>query len=491
MAASWLAVVGYASLVGMGAYVIADVAENSARTATHAIDAAITQSADDAEISADPQSSLPRALRTANRIVATPVAESTAFEHARPAPRFVEQLQPQQVEELKQQVSERVVEEGSEPWHSGEQQTYRTMCVRLCDGAYFQVSYSTTRDRFQHDEEACAARCASPAKLFIQRNPGGSPETMKDRSGRSYVALPTAFQFRRAAVAGCSCRAQAWEQVSKDRHKLYALEQQQSEGKVVDVAEMMRLKEEVGAAATGVRSELVAVSAGAHDDGAKASASGAVAQVSALSARTAVSLIPVSSAAPITTAALPAEDVLNLDGAVAAGQGDSARAEKPVESEPLAVTAGAGKIAASHKAKSKVARKNAALAKKGKAVRQLLQAGVAPLPQSMRAVPSEDEQAVAEAEQQRTMTEKAARAGKGVKAGKALVAVKNDRIGGATKHVRSEKSGMTGGGPVGTETVRRKLPIEVAEKPIWGVGRNARHRPKGNSAFETFARNFY
>ena len=29
------------------------------------------------------------------------------------------------------------------------------------------------------------------------------------------------------------------------------------------------------------------------------------------------------------------------------------------------------------------------------------------------------------------------------------------------------------------------------EKPIWGVGRNARGTPRGGSAYDTFARNFY
>lgn len=498
-AAPLLALTGYAFAVGVGSYLIAAVAEDHARTATHTINAAIAQAAAAVEVSTDPQSTLPRALRTTNKIAVGETAESTAFTHARPAPRFVEQLEQGQVEELKQQVSERVVEEGSEPWFSGEQQTYRTMCVRLCDGAYFQVSYSTTRDRFAHDEAACAARCSSPAKLFYQRNPGGTPETMKDRSGRSYLALPTAFQFRRGKISGCSCRADAWEQASKDRHKLYALEQQQAEGKQVDIAELSRLKEQVATAAT-VRFEMAAVAGNARDNDAPSPASTQVAEVSALTARTGVSMIPVSLAAPMTTAALPAEDVMMLDAAEAVSQreGDSAHAgdgvPKPVELAPIADAALAGKIPASkssgaQKVSSKGASRNPAAIKQAKAGRHMKQAKVPPLPASKHAVHGAVENDGAEPDIPSLVAAASEKASKTAEAGKPLKAEKEQRVNRVELLARPEKSDKAGG--AASQQARRKLPIEVAEKPIWGVGRNARHRPKGNSAFETFVRNFY
>lgn len=474
-AAPLLALSGYAFVVGVGGYLIAGVAEDNARTATHAIDAAITQAADAIAVSADPQSSLPRALRNANKITVGESAESTAFTHARPAPRFVEQLEQEQVEELKQQVSERVLEEGSHRWFSGEQQTYRTMCVRLCDGAYFQVSYSTTRDRFAHDEAACAARCGSPAKLFFQRNPGGAPETMKDRSGRSYLALPTAFQFRRGKISGCSCRAEAWEQASKDRHKLYALEQKQAEGKPVDVAELSRLKEQVATAAT-VRFEMAAVSGNARYHDAPSPANSKVADVSALTARTAVSMIPVSLAAPITTAALPAEDIRMLDAAEAVSQreGGSQRAGDgvltPVELAPLADATLAAKIPASkmagaQKASGKDASRNSFAIKGANAGSKIKKANVPPLPVAKHAVQGVAESNDADADMLGPVAASSEKSSKLANARKSRVAA--------------------------SQQARRKLPIEVAEHPIWGVGRNARHMPEGNSAFETFARNFY
>ena len=35
--------------------------------------------------------------------------------------------------------------------------TYRTMCVRLCDGYYFPISFSTTSERFPEDAQNCTA----------------------------------------------------------------------------------------------------------------------------------------------------------------------------------------------------------------------------------------------------------------------------------------------------------------------------------------------
>src|SRR4030088_868664 len=37
--------------------------------------------------------------------------------------------------------------------------TFRTVCVRTCDGAYFPVSFATVQARFQDDEKSCKALC--------------------------------------------------------------------------------------------------------------------------------------------------------------------------------------------------------------------------------------------------------------------------------------------------------------------------------------------
>jgi hypothetical protein len=41
------------------------------------------------------------------------------------------------------------------------------MCVRLCDGFYFPVSFSTLGSRFPEDEAKCKDQCAAPAELFV------------------------------------------------------------------------------------------------------------------------------------------------------------------------------------------------------------------------------------------------------------------------------------------------------------------------------------
>ena len=84
--------------------------------------------------------------------------------------------------------------------------TYRTLCVRLCDGFYFPISFATPEGGLARDAEQCRASCGVEARLFYHLNPGGSVESMMDLTGRAYSALPTAFKYRQTLVAGCLCR---------------------------------------------------------------------------------------------------------------------------------------------------------------------------------------------------------------------------------------------------------------------------------------------
>jgi Protein of unknown function (DUF2865) len=140
---------------------------------------------------------------------------------------------------LKSATEERVIAADASEWYAGDGTTYTTMCVRLCDGAYFPISYSTTRERFARDEAVCASRCGMPARLFAFRNPGGSVETMTDRDGHSYTAMPTAGQFRRTISPGCTCHAAPWETASLDRHRRYALEAASRENRNEEAQEVM------------------------------------------------------------------------------------------------------------------------------------------------------------------------------------------------------------------------------------------------------------
>jgi hypothetical protein len=91
--------------------------------------------------------------------------------------------------------------------------TYRTLCVRTCDGYYFPISYSTVPSKFGDDEQLCRRMCpATEANLYSHRNPGEDVARAVSLSGRSYSELPTAFSYRKQYNAACSCRApgQSW-----------------------------------------------------------------------------------------------------------------------------------------------------------------------------------------------------------------------------------------------------------------------------------------
>jgi hypothetical protein len=91
--------------------------------------------------------------------------------------------------------------------------TYRTLCVRTCDGFYFPISYATVPSRFADDERACQRMCpAAEVMLFSHRNPGEDVSQAVSTSGRRYTELPAAFHYRQEYVASCSCRrpGQSW-----------------------------------------------------------------------------------------------------------------------------------------------------------------------------------------------------------------------------------------------------------------------------------------
>ena len=91
--------------------------------------------------------------------------------------------------------------------------TYRTLCVRTCDGYYFPISYSTVPGKFPEDEALCHRLCpATEVALFSHRNPGEDVSRAVSISGRLYTDLPTAFSYRKTYNAACGCRApgQSW-----------------------------------------------------------------------------------------------------------------------------------------------------------------------------------------------------------------------------------------------------------------------------------------
>lgn len=85
--------------------------------------------------------------------------------------------------------------------------TFRTICVRTCDGFYYPISFSTTADRFRDDDQTCQRMCPSAeVSLYTYRNPGEDVAQAVSLNGRLYTELPTAFSYRKAMNAACSCR---------------------------------------------------------------------------------------------------------------------------------------------------------------------------------------------------------------------------------------------------------------------------------------------
>lgn len=85
--------------------------------------------------------------------------------------------------------------------------TYRTVCVRTCDGFFFPISFAATPAKFGSDEAQCQRQCpGTEARLFAYRNPGEDINQAVGINGQPYMSLPTALLFKKEYVAACSCR---------------------------------------------------------------------------------------------------------------------------------------------------------------------------------------------------------------------------------------------------------------------------------------------
>ncbi|PTW60926.1 uncharacterized protein DUF2865 [Breoghania corrubedonensis] len=86
--------------------------------------------------------------------------------------------------------------------------TYRTLCVRRCDGFFFPISFSTTEEQFAHDADQCQAMCpGTDAELYVYRNPGQDPSDMVSVYGTPYTDMENAFRYRTEYDADCTCKS--------------------------------------------------------------------------------------------------------------------------------------------------------------------------------------------------------------------------------------------------------------------------------------------
>ena len=89
--------------------------------------------------------------------------------------------------------------------------TFRTLCVRKCDGYYFPISFSTTKENFKRDTVACQSMCpGTEVELFMHKVPEQESEDMVSEKGEPYKAMSYAFAYRKEGLGqdpACRCLA--------------------------------------------------------------------------------------------------------------------------------------------------------------------------------------------------------------------------------------------------------------------------------------------
>ena len=92
--------------------------------------------------------------------------------------------------------------------------TFRTVCVRTCDGYYYPISYATSQDRFAEDAQTCQQTCPAAETVLMSNPTGADINQAVSSSGAPYTSLPNAFRYRKEVVPTCGCRApgQSWAQ---------------------------------------------------------------------------------------------------------------------------------------------------------------------------------------------------------------------------------------------------------------------------------------
>ena len=109
---------------------------------------------------------------------------------------------------------------GSDAGFSAPGGSYRTVCVRTCDGYFYPISYATNPGRFADDEKLCQQSCpATEVQLFTYRNPSEDINQAVSANGNQpYTSLPNAFKYRTSWDNACSCRkaGESWAQTLKN-----------------------------------------------------------------------------------------------------------------------------------------------------------------------------------------------------------------------------------------------------------------------------------
>lgn len=99
--------------------------------------------------------------------------------------------------------------------------TFRTICVRVCDGYYYSLSHTTSRRRFQQDAERCAGQYPpGEAVLFYHPFPNDDVSQARSLKGERYADQEYAFAFRKTFMPRCA--AQLHQGLAALRSRVFA-----------------------------------------------------------------------------------------------------------------------------------------------------------------------------------------------------------------------------------------------------------------------------
>lgn len=99
--------------------------------------------------------------------------------------------------------------------------TFRTICVRVCDGYYYSLSHTSSRRRFKRDAERCAGQYPpGEAVLFYHPFPGDDVSQARSLKGERYADQDYAFAFRKTFMPHCA--AQLHQGLAALRSRVFA-----------------------------------------------------------------------------------------------------------------------------------------------------------------------------------------------------------------------------------------------------------------------------
>lgn len=114
---------------------------------------------------------------------------------------------------------ERIISEQPGDADAGEDETagqsFRTMCVRSCDGYFYPMSAMSTVSDFDRDQKNCETSCpgANMQVFYGPANTDDPANMISTGDGQPYASLPTAFRHQQMSlprIPSCGCS------VSKD-----------------------------------------------------------------------------------------------------------------------------------------------------------------------------------------------------------------------------------------------------------------------------------